>query len=62
MRIKPECRVCGAQVEYMGDYCPDCEEYELDAYDDSLEFPSSFQAIANADIKALQDKQSADDY
>lgn len=26
MRVNPECRACGARVEYFGDTCPECPE------------------------------------
>jgi predicted amidophosphoribosyltransferase len=53
MRIKPECRVCSAQVEYMGQYCSNCAEYE----DDYEENP-----IYAEDQRRMVDRTSAEDY
>ena len=48
MRIKAECRYCGARVEYFGDLCSDCENV-ADHNDD-------FAQITQADLRRLEER------
>ena len=50
----PKCRYCGTKVSYFGEICTDCVDDDV--------YGNDTMEIINADMRAMQDRMSAEDY